>query len=123
MNIRAGFFRHAVRASVLVLTTFLCYAPICNSSAQSSITGEWILEFKSGTDLIYFSIHRRSEGGGRMSSSSDIKAEVLRGLSASQTSGSGAPVSFQVVRDAGTLNCEGWFKDGKGSGSFTFAPN
>src|SRR5207245_9767983 len=36
---------------------------------------------------------------------------------------SGAHVQFQLRRDAGTFNCEGWFKDGNGSGHFTFAPN
>ena len=32
-------------------------------------------------------------------------------------------VNFNIVRPAGTFQCEGWMKDGKGSGHFTFAPN
>ena len=47
----------------------------------------------------------------------------MRGLSIAQATGSGAAVNFQIVRDAGTLNCEGWFKNGSGSGHFTFTPN
>ena len=33
----------------------------------------------------------------------------------------GSHVQFQLIRDAGTFNCEGWFKDGKGSGHFVFS--
>jgi uncharacterized protein (UPF0335 family) len=32
-------------------------------------------------------------------------------------------VRFQLKRDAGTFNFEGWFKEGNGSGHFTFAPS
>src|SRR5882724_8076865 len=123
MNIRTDLFKYALRAAVVVLTSLLCYASVATISAQGSMTGEWILEMKPGTDFVYFSIHRRSEGGGTHSSSSDIRADSLKGLSAAQVSGSGSAVSFQVVREAGTLNCEGWFKEGKGSGSFTFVSN
>jgi hypothetical protein len=36
---------------------------------------------------------------------------------------SGTNVQFQLKRDAGTFNFEGWFKDGNGSGHFTFTPS
>jgi len=32
-------------------------------------------------------------------------------------------VQFQLKRDAGAFNFEGWFKDGNGSGHFIFAPD
>src|SRR5436853_1983146 len=35
----------------------------------------------------------------------------------------GTNVNFQLKRDAGTFNFEGWFKEGNGSGHFTFTPN
>jgi hypothetical protein len=123
MNIRTGLSKYVLTAAVAVLASLLCYASVSSISAQGSISGEWILEVKSGTDFVYFSIHHRSEKGGTHSSSSDIRADSLKGLSAAQVSGSGSAVSFQVVREAGTLSCEGWFKEGKGSGSFTFVPN
>ena len=123
MNIRNGLSKYMLTAAAAVLTSMICYPSVSSISAQGSMTGEWILEMKPGTDFVYFSIHRRSERGGTHSSSSDIRADSLKGLSAAQASGSGSAVSFQVVREAGTLNCEGWFKEGKGSGSFTFAPN
>src|SRR5437870_9924333 len=123
MNTKSGPSKYTLRAAVAVLISLFCYASISSISAQTSITGEWVLEMKPGTDFVYFSIHHRSDNGGTHSSSSDIRADSLKGLSSAQASGSGSAVSFQVVRDAGTLNCEGWFKEGKGSGSFTFVPN
>ena len=36
---------------------------------------------------------------------------------------SGTNVQFQLKRDAGTFNFEGWFKGGNGSGHFTFSPS
>ena len=36
---------------------------------------------------------------------------------------SGTNVRFQLKRDAGTFNFEGWFKEGNGSGHFTFTPD
>src|SRR6266852_7306436 len=104
MNIRTGLSEYAVRATVVVLASVLCYASVSSISAQGSMTGEWILEMKPGTDFVYFSIHRRSERGGDHSSSSDIRADSLKGRSQAQASGSGSAVSFQLVREAGTLH-------------------
>ena len=123
MNIKNDLFKHGIRAAVVVLVSLLCYASVSTITAQSSMTGEWIVEIKPGTDFVYFSIHRRSEHDDEHSSSSDIRADSFKGLSPAQASGSGSAVSFQLVREAGTLNCEGWFKGGNGSGHFTFEPN
>src|SRR4030095_16750628 len=115
MKSRHGRLRYAITAAFVALAGILCYASASNSSAQGTMTGEWILEMRPGTDFVYFSIHPRGEQGGEFLSSSVILADSIKGLSAAQAAGTGSPVSFQVVRDAGTLNCEGWFKQGKGS--------
>ena len=134
MNNKTILFKYGIRATLVVLTALLCYASIASTTAQSSaqssaqrsgqdsITGQWIIEMKPGTDSAYVSINRRSEHG-HHSSSTDFRRDMLRGLTDAQASGSGTAVSFQIVREAGTLNCEGWFKNGQGSGTFTFAPN
>src|SRR6185295_14986391 len=123
MKTKSGSLKYAAIATAIVFAALLCYGSVAAIAAQGSITGTWIVELKPGTDFVYFSIHRRSERGSNHSSSSDIRADSLKGLTQAQASGSGSVVSFQVVREAGTLNCEGWFKEGKGSGSFTFVPN
>lgn len=46
----------------------------------------------------------------------------LKGLSREQSLSSGA-VKFSLVREAGTIDCEGTFQNGKGSGTFVFTGN
>src|SRR5947207_9505979 len=62
-------------------------------------------------------------GRGSSMSSFNLSPDRLQGLSGPQIMSAGQQVQFQIVRDAGNFNCEGWFKEGKGSGHFTFAPN
>src|SRR4029079_15664925 len=64
---------------------------------------------------------RRSDKGGRNQMGQSYDYSGLQGLNASQTQN--GRVSFQLVREAGTISCEGSFTDGKGSGTFTFNPN
>ena len=45
----------------------------------------------------------------------------LQGLSRGQMQS--GKVSFSLVREAGTIQCDGQFVDGRGSGTFTFTPN
>ena len=52
-----------------------------------------------------------------------IGSKQLRGLNDAAFGSSGTKVEFDVVRDAGTFHCEGWFADGKGSGHYTLKPN
>lgn len=46
----------------------------------------------------------------------------LQGLTREQISG-GGQVKFSLVREAGTIDCEGSFQNGRGSGEFRFTPN
>ncbi len=48
---------------------------------------------------------------------------AFTGLTESQMSGAEKPVSFEMVRDAGTIHFTGTFSDGDGVGRFTFTPN
>src|SRR5262249_20221232 len=90
--------------------------------APDGITGEWVIEAKPGSDSVYLTIQRHGDGEHfRSTSSFDLKQDSLKGLSSAAMQGSGSPVQFQIVRDAGIFNCEGWFKGGRGSGHFTFA--
>ena len=54
----------------------------------------------------------------------NVTLDQLSGLTREQVmSATGTNVRFQLKRDAGTFNFEGWFKEGNGSGHFTFSPN
>ncbi|HEY0429041.1 MAG TPA: hypothetical protein VGC76_14770 [Pyrinomonadaceae bacterium] len=126
--------------SFLLVLAFLLTLTI---SAQSVITGTWKADTKTNwdkksksdndddwdtsdkadnADKIYLSFERRTEKGGRNQNGSDYNYADLQGLSKQQAASGGA-VKFSLVREAGTIDCEGTFADGKGSGTFRFTPN
>ena len=93
----------------------------CPIAAQSSITGEWEASVKEKSpDKIHLSFERRTPNGKHQNGSSYAFSE-LQGLTREQAQN--GKVSFRLVRDAGTIECEGTFVNGKGSGTFTFVPN
>ena len=90
--------------------------------AQSVITGEWTAEIKKEkSDKIHLSFERKTERGGRNQHGSDFTFEDLQGLSRGETQNGKA--SFRLVREAGTIECEGSFVNGRGSGTFRFTGN
>ncbi len=101
--------------------------------AQSQdFTGQWLVEYrtdegKTSLTLRHRSTRRDASGGQHISdwnTTRNVSPESLRGLSAEQAnSASGANVRFEIRRDAGTFVCEGWFRQGKGSGHFNFVPD
>src|SRR5262249_2554285 len=63
-------------------------------------------------------------GGGLSNSSVIFDPAVFRGLTAAQMA---SPIQtaarFDIVREAGTIACEGYFQSGRGSGTLVFQPN
>ena len=63
-------------------------------------------------------------GRGQSRNSGPIALRELQGLSAAQlASTSGTPVRFRLVRDAGTLDCDGVVRQQRGTGDCRFAAN
>lgn len=90
--------------------------------AQTAISGEWRADSKQEKDgKIYLSFERRTARGGRNQNGSNYEYSDLEGLSRDQSQN--GKVSFRLVREAGTIECEGTFTDGNGSGTFRFTPN
>ena len=90
--------------------------------AQSTFTGDWKASTKEAkSDKIQLSFERRSERGGKNNHSSSFSYEDLQGLTRDQAQN--GKVSFRLVREAGTFECEGSFAEGKGSGTFRFTGN
>lgn len=92
--------------------------------AQTSLTGDWKAEARSekNPDKIYLSFERRTPRGGRNQNGSSYNFSDLQGLSREQALSNGA-VKFSLVREAGTIECEGNFTNGKGAGTFRFTSN
>ena len=91
--------------------------------AQNVLTGDWnaSIDLKKPEE-INLSFERRTVKGGRSQMSSTYDYAQLQGLSREQVL-RGGPVKFSIVREAGTIDCEGSFQNGKGSGTFRFTGN
>jgi len=90
--------------------------------AQSAITGDWKADTKSDKpDKINISFERHTANGGRSQNGSTYDYSDLQGLTREQTQGGN--VSFRLAREAGTIECQGSFTNGRGSGTFQFTPN
>jgi hypothetical protein len=97
---------------------------ICIAYAQESaaITGQWIIDGIGVPDQVQLTLHRSIGKSGSSTNSSGFPVKGFLGLSRAQMDSSeGVMVRFQMVRDAGTLACEGYFKRGNGAGTFTFS--
>lgn len=106
------------------------------AGAQESFEGQWLVEYKPDDKgrvqltLNYREARAKKDGSqgaeshSNWNSSFGIDPSKLEGLAREQAlSANGATVRFQIRRDAGALDCEGWFRAGQGSGHFKFVPN
>ncbi|HEY0565631.1 MAG TPA: hypothetical protein VGC88_08615 [Terriglobales bacterium] len=95
--------------------------------AQDSLTGQWILEAPSGnTGQLQMTLRyerHTAHSHSNSSNSFDIAADQLKGLDLAALRGSGSNTKFQLVRDAGTFNCDGWAGHGDAEGHWTFQPS
>ncbi len=95
--------------------------------AQEVVTGTWKADVRSekndkeNPDKIHLSFTRRTENG-RNQNGSNFAYSDLQGLSREKAMTDGN-VNFRLVREAGTIECEGTFAGRKGSGTFRFTPD
>jgi hypothetical protein len=91
---------------------------------QNAITGQWTAELnRSKPGEIQLTYHRRSEAGGFSMTGGAVSLDELQGLNTEAAWSARANVNFNVVREAGTFACEGFFREGKGAGFWTFTPS
>jgi len=118
----------------VALIAVLAFAAACYSASNVSYSNpqttgnQWLIEFRTDESKVMLTMqYRRERENGKFSHSSTgfgIALDQLSGLSRDQMlSAAGNVVRFQLKRDAGTFSFEGWFKEGNGSGHFTFTPN
>ena len=89
--------------------------------AQNVITGEWTASLQDESTKIYLNFERHREKG-RHQMGQTFDFADLQGLSREQAV-NGGPVKFSLVREAGRIDCEGSFQNGKGSGTYRFTGN
>ena len=111
--------------SKTVITTLALLVWILGASvaAQNPMTGTWTASISSKDDTkLQLNLERRNDKGKRHQSGQGYEFSDLQGLSREQAQ-NGGPVSFSLVREAGRVDLEGNFQNGKGSGTFRFTPN
>lgn len=104
-------------SSLAFIATMAC----ANVAAQNTVTGEWKASLVKDGSKLNVNFERRSEGEGRNTFGHTFEFSEL-GLTKEQVQ-NGGPVTFRLTREAGTIDCEGSFQNGKGSGTFRFTPN
>lgn len=91
--------------------------------AQDQVKGTWKADArKAENGKIHLSFGRQAESGrGRNQFGSSFDYSELQGLTAGDAEN--GKVNFRLTREAGTIECEGSFTNGSGSGTFVFTPN
>jgi hypothetical protein len=90
--------------------------------AQTGVTGEWTANISSiDPNKIQLNLERRTSRGGKNQNGSGYTFDELQGLTREQAQNGN--VSFRLVREAGTVDFQGTFTNGRGAGTFRFVPN
>ena len=113
--------RYAITGSFFSLALIIFVIGSYVVVAQTAVTGEWTADARENKpETIQLNFSRKTERGHSQNGSSYSYGD-LQGLSQAQTQN--GSVSFKLVREAGAIECQGTFVNGKGSGTFRFVPN
>lgn len=104
-------------------------APNAEPAPQGeTFTGTWTAEVKTdktdkADERIQFSFSRRADGN-HSNFGQDYALTDFQGLTREQArAAASTPVNFRLVREAGTIECEGVFRNGHGAGTWRLAPS
>ena len=92
-------------------------------AAQPVLTGQWVAQINANKPAVVNLILSRNEKGDSYMQSEDLPLAELQGLPAEVASSAKLNVSFRIIREAGTFDCEGYFGAGKGAGFWALTPS
>lgn len=116
------WMRFIISLTVVTSLALIAWVTSSNALAQNVITGDWTASLQDDSAKINLNFEQRSEKRGRHQMGQTFEFADLQGLSREQAL-NGGPVKFSLVREAGRIDCEGSFQNGKGSGTFRFTAN
>ena len=116
------WMRGAIGLAIVAALALAAWTRVSKVEAQSQLNGTWTASVEKENNKINVSFERNSEKGGRNQMGQTFDFADLQGLTREQAV-NGGPVSFSLVREAGRIDCEGSFQNGKGSGTFRFTGN
>ena len=114
--------RYFIAMALITSLLLLVWIAGNKAAAQTAVSGDWTGSMSKDGSKINLHLERRSDKGGRHESGQNYDFSELQGLSREQALGNG-PVSFSLVREAGRIDFEGSFQNGRGSGTFRFTAN
>lgn len=118
---RTVWNRFFLGMALLTSVALLIWFAGINAGAQQTATGDWTATVSKDKPQIHLNLERR-DGSGRNQMGQTYEFSDFQGLSREQAL-SGGRVSFSLIREAGRIDLEGSFQDGKGSGTFRFTGN
>src|SRR5688500_9471737 len=101
---------------------FIVSMAVSQVDAQKEMTGTWKSSISDKGARINLHFERSFAEGRKSQTGQTYDFSELQSLTREQVD-RGGPVKFSLVREAGTIECEGAFENGKGSGTFRFIPN
>jgi len=101
--------------TMLLALVLIAFAP--SSRAAEEFKGNWTISKSSQPGEVQFGLLYRRNGG-HSQSESDWKVSEFQGLDLAAAGKH--DVKFNITRDAGRIDCEGYIKDGEGAGVFRF---
>src|SRR5215217_2510024 len=119
---RTVWNRFFVGMALITSIVLLIWFAGANAIAQNTTSGVWTATISKDDSKIHLSLERRTEKSGKNQMGHDFDFSELQGLTREQALNGGA-VSFSLVREAGRIDLEGSFQNGKGSGTFRFTGN
>lgn len=114
--------RYFIGMALITSLVLLAWIAGTRAGAQTAVSGDWTASVSKDDSKINLHLERRSDKGGRHEHGQTYDFSDLQGLSREQAL-SGGQVSFSIVREAGRIDFEGSFQNGKGSGTFRFNAN
>jgi predicted metallopeptidase len=97
-----------------------------SQAQETALSGTWAAEVRTNKadGEIQFTFNRGGRDGHTSAFGNGFSLADFQGLARAQVfATANTPVNFRLVREAGTVECEGIFRDGKGAGSWRVTPN
>lgn len=108
--------------------------------AQDALTGTWKANdsdwsskrknkdddndyIEKSKDKVHLNFSSDRSNGNRNNFGSGFDYSELRGLTKAQVESANSAVNFNIAREAGMIDMQGTFQNGKGAGTFRFTPN
>lgn len=111
----------AAVVTLALIVSFTDRAGVNAAPMQNVMTGTWKASVVKDNSKINLNLARQTDKGDRHSHGQTYEFAEL-GLTREQVMTDG-PARFSLVREAGTIDFEGNFASGKGSGTFRFTPS